>query len=62
MFMYPVKCKPLSFMPAIHIQSVQLTIFTKNIEEALDEIAPMRTFTVTTLQRQILSLPVHISK
>ena len=27
--MYPVKCKspiPLSFMPAIHIQSVQLTI------------------------------------
>ena len=27
--MYPVKCKspiPLSFMPAIHIQSIQLTI------------------------------------
>ena len=38
--MYPVKCKspiPLSFMPAIHIQSLQLTI-SKNQWNYRDKI------------------------
>ena len=68
--MYPVKCKsplPLSFMPAIHIQSVQLTIsenqwnYRDKIPHLIKNFIRTDTYPLFTKHRvagQLLNIPL----